>query len=135
MTSQARLECEGYDRNEKLFCHKYGYTICTERHSKAGLQEINIKRSFTAVTWEGSIFSVQRFECLWDSNINLFFVSGPRFSLLVNLTTTLNLHKSYSIEREESSEVWDEKELQYMYAASNKLCGGTRDDYQKPQAG
>lgn len=129
MTSQARPECEGCDRNEKLFCHKYGYTICTERDSKAGLQEINIKRSFKAVSWEGSILSVQRVECLWDSNINLFFVSGARFSLLVNLTTTLNLHKSYSIEREESSEVWDEKELQFMYALSNKLCGGTRDDY------
>ena len=84
----------------------------------------------------GSILSVQRVECLWDSHINLFFVSGARFSLLVNLTTTaLNLHKSYSIEREESSEVWDEKELQFLYALSNKLCVGTRDDYQKPQAG
>jgi len=113
VTLQARPECEGYDRNEKLFCHKYGYTICSERDSKAGLQEINIKRSFTAVAWEGSILSVQRVECFWDSNINLFFVSGARFSLLVNLTTTLNLHKSYSIEREESSEVWDGKELQF----------------------
>lgn len=111
MTSQARPECEGYDRNEKLFCHKYGYTICTDRHSKAGLQEINIKSSFTTLAWEGPILSVQQVECLWDSDINLFFVSGARFSLLVNLTTTLNLHKLYSIEREESSQVWDEKEL------------------------
>jgi len=66
VTSQARPEYEGYERNERLFCHNYGYTICTERDSKAGLQEINIKRSFTAVAWEGSILSVQRVECLWD---------------------------------------------------------------------
>lgn len=55
-------------------------------------------------------------------------VYGARFSLLVNLTTTLYLHKSYSNEREERSEVWYEKKLPFFNALSNKICGSTRDD-------
>jgi len=40
-----------------LFCHKYGYTICTERDSETTLQEINIGCSYTAgldvpLAWE-----------------------------------------------------------------------------------